>query len=118
MPLSFILAELSYYTGGRKAPYAFHHVQNLTDDSAEFIRLVTSQDTGGNVDSPESGMDALMQAIVCDGMFDYLHLTQRLTHYYSFYDIHLKTIAKIGKYYCFKTIFGKVETLTRARGKS
>ena len=59
---------MSYYTGGRKAPYAFHHVQNLTDNSAEFIRLVRNQDTRGNVDSPESGMDALMQAIVCDGI--------------------------------------------------
>ena len=61
-------AELSYYTGTRKAPYAFHHIQNLTGDADEFIRLVQAQDTRGNVDSPESGMDAMMQAIVCEGM--------------------------------------------------
>ena len=63
-----VSAELSYYTGTRKAPYAFHHIQNLTGDADEFIRLVQAQDTRGNVDSPESGMDAMMQAIVCEGI--------------------------------------------------
>ena len=63
-----LIAELSYYVGTRKAPYAYHHVQNLTTDSAEFIKSVKDQDLRGNVDSPESGMDALMQAIVCEGI--------------------------------------------------
>lgn len=63
---------MSYYTDTRKAPYAFHHVQNLTTRSADFIASVKAQDTRGNVDSPESGMDALMQAIVCKGMIDHL----------------------------------------------
>ena len=63
-----LIAELSFYTGPRKAPYAYHHVQNLTTDSAEFIKSVQAQDLRGNVDSPESGMDALMQAIVCEGI--------------------------------------------------
>ena len=63
-----LIAELSFYTGTRKAPYAYHHVQNLTTNSAEFIKSVQDQDLRGNVDSPESGMDALMQAIVCEGI--------------------------------------------------
>ena len=63
-----LIAELSYYTGTRKAPYAYHHVQNLTTNAAEFIKSVQDQGLRGNVDSPESGMDALMQAIVCEGI--------------------------------------------------
>ena len=39
----------------------------MTNDSAEFKRRVNELETRGNVDSPESGMDALMQAIVCKG---------------------------------------------------
>ena len=62
---TFFSAELSYYTGDRKAPYAYHHNQNLTNDVKEFKRRVKELKTRGNVDSPESGMDALMQAIVC-----------------------------------------------------
>ena len=67
-------AELSYYTGNRKAPYAYHHNQHLTNDSAEFKRRVNELETRGNVDSPESGMDALMQAIVCKGKLWFLKL--------------------------------------------
>ena len=63
----FFSAELSYYTGDRKAPYAYHHNQNLTNNADEFKRRVKALKTRGNVDSPESGMDALMQAIVCKG---------------------------------------------------
>ena len=48
--------------------YAYHHVQNLTTNAAEFIKSVQDQGLRGNVDSPESGMDALMQAIVCEGI--------------------------------------------------
>ena len=65
----FFSAELSYYTGNRKAPYAYHHNQNLTENAGEFERRVKELETRGNVDSPESGMDALMQAIVCKGNF-------------------------------------------------
>ena len=59
---------MSYYTENRKAPYAFHHIQNLTDNATAFEELVKNTDTTGNVDSPESGMDGLMQAVVCEGM--------------------------------------------------
>ena len=62
-----VSAELSYYTGDRKAPYAYHHNQNLTKNADVFKRRVKELKTRGNVDSPESGMDALMQAIVCKG---------------------------------------------------
>ena len=65
----FFSAELSYYTGNRKAPYAYHHNQNLTENAGEFERRVKELETRGNVDSPESGMDALMQAIVCKSKF-------------------------------------------------
>ena len=64
---TFFSAELSYYTGDRKAPYAYHHNQNLTKNADVFKRRVKELKTRGNVDSPESGMDALMQAIVCKG---------------------------------------------------
>ena len=60
---------MSYYnTGDKKAPYSFHHIQDLVSDFDQFESKVDLTELTGNVDSPESGMDALMQAIVCDGM--------------------------------------------------
>ena len=83
-----LLAELSYYQNCRKdsskskvrncqhAPYAYRHIQNFTTDVPEFSRQVENAELSGNVDSPESGMDALMQAIVCKGILPYLAVQQ------------------------------------------
>ena len=65
---------MSYYTGNRKAPYAYHHNLNLTENEDVFKTRVKKLETRGNVDSPESGMDALMQAIVCQGKLLLLEL--------------------------------------------
>ncbi len=47
-------------------PYSFRHQLRLTDDVEAFRLGVEEADLAGNIDSPESGMDALMQAITCD----------------------------------------------------
>lgn len=47
-------------------PYSFHHQMPLTDDIENFIRSVSETEQAGNVDSPEAGMDALMQVITCN----------------------------------------------------
>ena len=49
--------------------YSFHHIQNFTDDVNKFRDMVDASQVGGGSDLPESGMDAIMQAIVCKGMY-------------------------------------------------
>ena len=65
-------AEVAYYENTNDkgaAPYAFHHIEDFTNDTDHFKSSVTNTTTKGNVDSPEAGLDALMQAIVCQGSY-------------------------------------------------
>lgn len=50
-------------------PYGYMHHMTLTDNSTLFEAEVTAAKVSGNLDSPEGGLDALMQVIVCEVMF-------------------------------------------------
>ncbi|KFZ60694.1 Integrin beta-2, partial [Antrostomus carolinensis] len=45
-------------------PFAFKHILSLTDDAAKFESEVGKQFISGNLDAPEGGLDAMMQAAV------------------------------------------------------
>lgn len=45
--------------------FAFKNVLPLTAEAKEFKREVSKQTISGNLDSPEAGLDAIMQAAVC-----------------------------------------------------
>ena len=46
--------------------FSYHHQTTLREFTAEeFKEEVLSQPLAGNVDEPEGGLDALMQAMVC-----------------------------------------------------
>ena len=55
--------------GFRPTPYSFQHHLDLTDDVKRFTNLIKNidEDKGmpSNVDSPESGLDAMAQAMLC-----------------------------------------------------
>lgn len=46
-------------------PYSFINHLSLSDDYNKFKMEVTKAQVSGNLDSPEGGLDAIMQAIVC-----------------------------------------------------
>ncbi|XP_035249397.1 integrin beta-2 [Anguilla anguilla] len=46
-------------------PFGYRHVLSLTDNQNEFNRRVSEQFISGNLDSPEGGLDAIMQTAVC-----------------------------------------------------
>lgn len=46
-------------------PFSFHHVLSLTGDAKAFEREVGRQSVSGNLDSPEGGFDAILQAALC-----------------------------------------------------
>ena len=46
-------------------PFSFRHVLSLTGDATAFEREVGRQSVSGNLDSPEGGFDAILQAALC-----------------------------------------------------
>ncbi|XP_066052202.1 integrin beta-8 isoform X1 [Chamaea fasciata] len=46
-------------------PHGYIHVLSLTDNIAEFKNAVNKQKISGNIDTPEGGFDAMLQAAVC-----------------------------------------------------
>ncbi|XP_077351486.1 integrin beta-3-like [Festucalex cinctus] len=48
-----------------QAQFGFKHVLSLTDKVARFTEEVGKQQVSRNIDSPEGGFDAVMQAVVC-----------------------------------------------------
>lgn len=49
-----------------QAAFGYRHVLNMTSSEGEFKTKVTEQFISGNLDSPEGGLDAMMQAAVCE----------------------------------------------------
>ncbi|XP_049890900.1 integrin beta-8 isoform X1 [Epinephelus moara] len=45
--------------------HGFHHVLSMTGNMSEFTRVIKRQRISGNMDTPEGGLDAMLQAAVC-----------------------------------------------------
>ncbi|XP_053138981.1 integrin beta-2 isoform X2 [Hemicordylus capensis] len=61
-------------------PFAFRHVLNLTNDQNLFKEEVGKQDISGNLDAPEGGLDAIMQAAVCGNKIGWRDVTRLLVY--------------------------------------
>jgi len=48
-----------------ESPYSFKHRLTLTSETSVFGTRVNATNISGNLDGPEGGFDAMMQAIVC-----------------------------------------------------
>jgi integrin beta 1 len=46
--------------------YGFRHQMTLTNNTAKFAKEVDKAEISGNLDAPEGGFDAIMQAIACN----------------------------------------------------
>ncbi|TKS88527.1 Integrin beta-8 [Collichthys lucidus] len=45
--------------------HGFHHVLSMMGNVSEFTRVIKRQRISGNMDTPEGGLDAMLQAAVC-----------------------------------------------------
>lgn len=45
--------------------FGFKHILPLTNDAEKFNEIVKNQKISANIDTPEGGFDAIMQAAVC-----------------------------------------------------
>ena len=59
----------------RPTPYAFRHYFSLSDNINEFQTIIEgiepTKSMPANIDSPESGLDAMAQAMLCQGKYNY-----------------------------------------------
>ena len=59
----------------RPTPYAFRHYFSLSDDINKFQTIIKgiepNESMPANIDSPESGLDAMAQAMLCKGIHNY-----------------------------------------------
>lgn len=62
-------------------PYGYIHHMTLTDNSTLFEAEVTAAKVSGNLDSPEGGLDALMQVVVCEKEIGWRHASRKLIVY-------------------------------------
>ncbi|XP_046882289.1 integrin beta-7 isoform X2 [Hypomesus transpacificus] len=60
--------------------FSFQNILALTRDAAEFKRMVSKQSISGNLDSPEAGFDAIMQAAVCQDVIGWANVTRILVY--------------------------------------
>ncbi|XP_062362589.1 integrin beta-2 isoform X2 [Cinclus cinclus] len=59
-------------------PFAFKHILSLTDNAKQFENEVGKQFISGNLDAPEGGLDAMMQAAVCGDLIGWRNVTRLL----------------------------------------
>ncbi|XP_044612135.1 integrin beta-7 isoform X1 [Equus asinus] len=59
-------------------PFSFHHVLSLTGDAEAFQREVGRQSVSGNLDSPEGGFDAILQAALCQEQIGWRNVSRLL----------------------------------------
>uniref|UniRef100_A0A8C4QNL6 Integrin beta n=1 Tax=Eptatretus burgeri TaxID=7764 RepID=A0A8C4QNL6_EPTBU len=60
------------------SPFGYKNVLSLTANGTEFNQLVGKQQISGNMDSPEGGFDAMMQAAVCGDKIGWRNNTRLL----------------------------------------
>lgn len=59
-------------------PFSFHHVLPLTGDAEAFEQEVGRQSVSGNLDSPEGGFDAILQAALCQRQIGWRNVSRLL----------------------------------------
>ncbi|KAJ7322390.1 hypothetical protein JRQ81_018677, partial [Phrynocephalus forsythii] len=59
-------------------PHGYIHVLSLTDKIAEFRSAINKQKISGNIDTPEGGFDAMLQAAVCQNHIGWRKEAKRL----------------------------------------
>ena len=63
--VSTVPQKLQEPCDGCAAPYGFNHHMTLDTKTSDFAREVDEAPVSGNLDAPEGGFDAIMQAVVC-----------------------------------------------------
>lgn len=61
-----------------QSPFSFRHVLSLTGDAQAFEKEVGQQSVSANLDSPEGGFDAILQAALCQEQIGWRNVSRLL----------------------------------------
>ncbi|XP_016984772.1 integrin beta-PS isoform X1 [Drosophila rhopaloa] len=78
------------------APYGYHNHMQLSRNTTSFSREVKSAKVSGNLDAPEGGFDAIMQAIACRQQIGWREQARRLLVFSTDAGFHYAGDGKLG----------------------
>ncbi|XP_042227152.1 integrin beta-PS-like isoform X2 [Homarus americanus] len=78
------------------SPYGFRNALPLTTNAAAFTKEVQDAPVSGNLDAPEGGFDAIMQAIVCQEHINWRQEARRLLVFSTDAGFHYAGDGKLG----------------------
>ncbi|XP_026329225.1 integrin beta-PS [Hyposmocoma kahamanoa] len=81
---------------GCAAPYGFRNQMSLSIDTDYFEHAVAQADVSGNLDAPEGGFDAIMQAVVCKQEIGWRDKARRLLVFSTDAGFHYAGDGKLG----------------------
>merc|ERR1740123_125641 len=81
---------------GCAAPYGFKHHMSLSSDTRTFAGEVKKAKVSGNLDAPEGGFDAIMQAVVCKDIIGWRDKARRLLVFSTDAGFHYAGDGKLG----------------------
>ncbi|ESO98510.1 hypothetical protein LOTGIDRAFT_174238 [Lottia gigantea] len=61
-----------------ESPYSFKNQLSLDLDTSKFAVQVMAANVSGNLDAPEGGFDAIMQAVVCENQIGWRPISRRM----------------------------------------
>ncbi|XP_054914892.1 integrin beta-8 [Poeciliopsis prolifica] len=85
----------SEYQISCRPAHGFHHVLSMTDNISEFTRVMKLQRISANVDTPEGGLDAMLQAAVCQRAVGWRPEAKRLLLLMTDQSSHLALDSKV-----------------------
>ncbi|KAF0293498.1 Integrin beta-PS [Amphibalanus amphitrite] len=94
--VSTVPANLESPCTGCEAPYGYQNALSLTSDTEMFAREVRDAKVSGNLDAPEGGFDAIMQAIVCKEEISWRSNARRLLVFSTDAGFHYAGDGKLG----------------------
>ncbi|KAK9739114.1 Integrin beta epidermal growth factor like domain 1 [Popillia japonica] len=79
-----------------EAPYGFRNHMTLSTNTSQFSDMVNAASVSGNLDAPEGGFDAIMQAIVCRNDIGWREKARRLLVFSTDAGFHYAGDGKLG----------------------
>ncbi|XP_050418203.1 integrin beta-1 isoform X1 [Patella vulgata] len=79
-----------------EAPYGFKNQLSLDLDTSKFAVQVMAANVSGNLDAPEGGFDAIMQAVVCENDIGWRSISRRMLVFSTDAGFHYAGDGKLG----------------------
>ncbi|XP_029711058.1 integrin beta-PS isoform X1 [Aedes albopictus] len=94
--VSTVPKKLEHPCDGCEAPYGYKNHMSLSVDTSRFSEEVERAAVSGNLDAPEGGFDAIMQAVVCREQIGWREMARRLLVFSTDAGFHYAGDGKLG----------------------